>query len=94
VRNSESYFLQIGQELGWAGLLLFIVINVTLAVELWKRRASRLALGLLAALIGLSIVNQFAYGWADETLVYLFWGLSGVALATLPSDRKRPKTDA
>lgn len=93
MRNSESFYLQIGQELGWAGLLLFIAINAMLAIELWRRRAEPLALGLLATLIGLTIVNQLAYAWADETLAYLFWGLAGVALAVLPGP-KRPKTDA
>lgn len=94
VRNSESYFLQLGQEIGWAGLLLFLAINVVLAMELWRRRANRLALGLLAALVGLTLVNQLAYAWADDTLVYLFWGLAGVALAAVPSAQKGKKTDA
>jgi hypothetical protein len=94
VRNSESYFLQIGQELGWAGLLLFIAINVMLAVELWRRRSSPLALGLLAALIGLTIVNQFAYAWSDETLAYLWWGLAGIALALPARAKKEAGADA
>lgn len=85
VRNSESYFLQLGQELGWPGLLLFAAITAVLAVELWRRRADRLALGLLAVLIGLTLVNQLAYAWADETLAYLFWGLAGIALARNPA---------
>lgn len=94
VRNSENYFLQLGQEVGWAGLLLFLAINVVLAMELWRRRANRLALGLLAALVGLTLVNQLAYAWADDTLAYLFWGLAGVALAAVPSAQKGKKTDA
>jgi hypothetical protein len=93
MRNSESFYLQIGQELGWAGLFLFIAINVTLAVELWRRRATPLALGLLAALVGLTIANQFAYAWADETLAYVFWGLADLALA-VPPGQKGLKTDA
>lgn len=89
VRNSESYYLQIGQELGWAGLILFVAINLTLGLELWRRRSAALAIGLLATLVGLTIVNQFAYAWADDTLAYLFWGLAGIALA---QSATRPET--
>ncbi len=86
VRNSENYYLEIGQELGWIGLVLFVIINVVLGWELWQRRANPLALGLLAALIGLSVVNQFTYAWSDDTLAFVFWGLAGMALATTPKN--------
>lgn len=89
-RNSESYFLQLGQEFGWAGLLLFVAINVFLAGELWRRRQQPLALGLLCALVGLTIVNQLSYAWTDPTLAYLWWGLAGIALAVPPLPLEKP----
>ncbi|MEO6760788.1 MAG: O-antigen ligase family protein [Candidatus Saccharimonadales bacterium] len=81
IRNSEDYFLQIGQELGWVGLILFVSVNVAAGVALWRRRANGLALGLTAALIGLMVLNLLAYGWSDDSLAYIFWGLAGIALA-------------
>ncbi|HET6924226.1 MAG TPA: O-antigen ligase family protein, partial [Candidatus Saccharimonadales bacterium] len=80
-RIAENYFIQIGQETGWIGLLLFISICVVLGRELWLRRQDDLALGLLAALVGLSFVNLLSHAWADDTLAYVFWGLAGIALA-------------
>lgn len=81
IRNSESYYLEIGQEVGWIGLILFAAINIVLGYELWKRRKDPLALGLLAALIGITIDSLFTYSWSDDTLAYIFWGLSGIAIA-------------
>lgn len=89
-RIAENYFIQIAQEVGWAGLGLFLAINLTAAYGLWQRRADVLSLGLLAALIGVSIVNLFSHAWGDDTLAYLWWGLAALALATpLP---RRPQT--
>ena len=80
-RIAENYFIQIGQELGWLGFAVFIAIQVLLAIELWHRRGDPLALGLLAALVGVSFVNLLSHAWTDDTLAYLFWGLTGIALA-------------
>lgn len=81
VRIAENYFIQIGQETGWIGLLVFVAINIVLARALWRRRHQSLALGLLAALIGLTFVNLLSHAWADDTLAYLWWGLAGLAVA-------------
>lgn len=86
VRIAENYFIQIGQETGWVGLFLFLLINLYLARELWQRRQDKLALGLFAALVGLTFVNLLSHAWADDTLAYLFWGLAAVALATKRSE--------
>jgi hypothetical protein len=83
-RIAENYFIQIGQETGWLGFLLFLAINVYLALALWARRQDPLALGLLAALVGLTFINLLSHAWTDDTLAYLFWGLAGVALAVKP----------
>jgi O-antigen ligase len=79
-RNSENYYLQIGQEYGWAGLLLFLVINVVLLVELYRLRTKSLACGLLVSGLGLIFVNLLSFAWSDPTVAYIWWGLAGVAL--------------
>lgn len=84
-RISEDYYIQIGQELGWLGLVLFIVINVGVGYLLWLRRDDPLALSLFASLIGIALVNILLYAWADDTLAYIWWGLAGLAMAP---DRK------
>ena len=49
VRLAENYFIQIGQETGWLGLALFIIINLLVAVALWRLRAEPMALALWAS---------------------------------------------
>jgi O-antigen ligase len=84
---SENFFVQIAQEVGIVGLALFLAIQAYVGRELWRRRADPLALGLLAALVGLSFVNLLSHAWADDTLAYIFWGLAAMALTS-----KVPKT--
>jgi hypothetical protein len=88
VRIAENYFVQIGQEFGWLGLVLFLAINYLVARELWYRRDQPLALGLFTAFIGLQIVNLLSHAWADDTLAYFWWGLAGVAIAEKPKLKK------
>ncbi|HUA13541.1 MAG TPA: O-antigen ligase family protein [Candidatus Sulfotelmatobacter sp.] len=80
-RIAENYYVQIGQEVGWLGLVLFLLINVGVGYLLWLRRDDPLALALFASLIGISIVNMFSHAWADDTLAYTWWGLAGIAMA-------------
>jgi len=80
-RISENYFIQIGQETGVIGMLLFLLINIGVAVLLYIRRDDPLALSLLASLIGLTFINLLSHAWADDTLAYVWWGLAGIAMA-------------
>ena len=79
-RIAEDYFIQIGQELGWLGLILFLLINVGVGYLLWLRRDDPLALSLFASLIGITLVNLLLYAWSDDTLSYIWWGLAGIAM--------------
>ncbi len=81
-RIAENYFLQIGQETGWIGLAVFVMINVLIARSLWRRRDDALAAGLLASLIGISCIGLFSHVWAVDTLAYIWWGLAALAYAT------------
>lgn len=86
IRNTESYLLQIGEEVGWVGLGLFVLILGSIGHALWRRKDVPLALGLLAGLCGLFLVSSFAYAWTDDTLAFVWWGLAGIALA-MPEKR-------
>jgi hypothetical protein len=84
---AENYYLQIGQEAGVLGILLFIAIIAAVGKLLLDKRADPLALALFASLIGLSLVNLLSHAWADDTLAYIFWGLAGIALAPMPGKK-------
>jgi hypothetical protein len=80
-RNTENYYLMIGEEDGWLGLALLLAFFVLVAIEL-ARQKTKLALGLFASFIGLAVVNFLLPAWTDITLAYIFWGLTGIAIAT------------
>lgn len=79
-RIAENYYIQIGQELGWIGLIIFVLINLETGYMLWLRRADSLALILFASLIGISLINLLSHAWTDDTLAYIWWGLAGIAM--------------
>ena len=83
-RIPENYFLEVGEESGWLGLLLFLLINSFVAFKLWQRRDSPFALTMLAAFVGITFVNLLLLSWTDDTLSYIWWGLAGLAIATKP----------
>ncbi|MEO7364189.1 MAG: O-antigen ligase family protein [Candidatus Saccharimonadales bacterium] len=80
-RLAEDYYIQLGQEAGWLAIGLFLLINFGVGYLLWSRRADPLALSLLAALVGLTVVNLLSHAWSDDTLTYVWWGLAGIAMA-------------
>jgi O-antigen ligase len=88
-RIAENYYLQVGQETGILGMALFIAIIILLGRGLYAQRADPLALALLAALIGLSLVNVLSHAWEDDTLAYVFWGLAGIAYAPIIGIKER-----
>ncbi len=87
-RIAENYYIQLAQEAGIPGLLLFLAIVATVAYLLWTRRDTTLALSLLAALIGISIVNLLSHAWTDDTLAYIWWGFAGLAIGTPVAAKK------
>jgi len=88
-RIAESYFLQIGQEVGTVGMALFIAINLLVAKELWARRNDQLAKILLASLVGITFVNLLSHAWTDDTLSYLWWSLAGIVIAPILGSKRK-----
>lgn len=79
-RIAENYYIQIAQETGWLGLILFLAINILIALRLWDKQKDPLASLLLASLLGISFINLVSHAWADDTLSLLWWGLAGIML--------------
>jgi hypothetical protein len=90
VRIAENYFVQIGQETGILGLLLFVAICIQVGVALARRERDSLARVLLTSLVGISVIGLFSHVWTDDTLAYIWWGFAGVAIARL---RERSAAD-
>jgi hypothetical protein len=88
-RIAENYFLQIGQEVGWLGLVLFVLINVMIAAELWYARRSLLGMALLMSFVGLTFINMVSHAWSDDTLGLLWWGFAGVVVGSAVLDIRK-----
>jgi hypothetical protein len=87
-RIAENYFIQIGQETGIIGTILYVAINVMVALRLWHRRGDTLPLLLLASLAGLTVINLLSHAWTDDTLAYVWWGFAGAAIAVPATTKK------
>lgn len=81
-RIAENYYLQLGQEIGWVGLSLFVMINLLIAHRLWVAKKKPIVLAMLAALVGITLVNMLSHAWTDVTLAYVWWLGAGLLLGS------------
>jgi 2-polyprenyl-6-hydroxyphenyl methylase/3-demethylubiquinone-9 3-methyltransferase len=82
IRNTESFFLQLLVEVGIIGFLVFVALLCLLFLNLSKTFEEILPVSIGASLIGLLAINLFSYGWTDDTLAYVWWGVAGIALGS------------
>lgn len=75
---AESYYVQLAQEIGFAGLALFISICGVTLFDLWRQRKDLWAKVLLASFAGLTVVNVVLHGWVDDPTAITWWALAGL----------------
>lgn len=78
LRLSENYYLQIGQQFGVVGLVLFLALNVLVVQGLWRQRNELWGRVLLGSFAGLVVVNMLLHGFDDETTAMVWWGMAGL----------------
>lgn len=81
-RIAENYFLQVAQETGWLGLVLFLGITFLLFIKLWALRSNPYALVAFTTLLGLTVANLTLHTWADESVSILWWSFAGAIIGT------------
>ncbi len=79
-RIAENFYIQIGQETGVQGLIVFLCIQLLVIYRLFKIK-SNISLVMLASFIGISFVNLLSHAWADQTIAYVWWGLAGLIIS-------------
>lgn len=81
-RIAENYYLQVGQEMGWPGIALLVLLHAYLILAL-RRLAKDDDSGkvLLLSLIALSFTNLLLHTWTDEVVSISFWLLAGAWLS-------------
>lgn len=77
---AENYFVQIGQEVGLVGLVLFLAICVVTVKRLFKYNAVNARL-LVASFAGLTLMCVFQHTWADDPTSMTWWALAGLYMA-------------
>lgn len=78
---AENYYIQVAQEVGVFGLIIYLAITVLVGLQLFRQRQALLPQLLLASLVGITAINMVSHAWMDDTLSLLWWGLAGIALA-------------
>jgi len=76
----ENQYFMIAHEVGWLGLVLFLVLYGALLKQLWVRRSSWLATTVFASGVGLAVIGLLLPVWADDTVSIVWWGMAAVAL--------------
>jgi hypothetical protein len=80
---TENWYLQLGVEMGWIGMLLFLGI-VGIVLYRLKRAAAimndALPLAALLAFVALSIAGMFLHAWEDTAIAWTVWGMVAVVL--------------
>lgn len=83
--TSEDSYLQVGDELGVAALVLFVMFLAALLIRLHRSPDSpneRLSpAALLAAGVGLAVAGLFLHIWLDFSTALTFAGLAGAAVS-------------
>ena len=77
----ENWYLQIGIELGFIGMAIFIALTMLI---IWKLPPTHYA---LLTFLGISIAALFLHAWEDAAVAYTAWVLVAVALSASGTDR-------
>lgn len=85
-RIAESYYVQIAQELGAVGLVLFITICGLVITKLGALPRGSLDTAVLASFVGLLVVAMLLHTWNDDPLSYTWWGMAAVIVAVKGAD--------
>jgi O-antigen ligase len=78
---SENYFVQIAEEVGVLGLLLFLLFVGMIAYTLYKRTPlTDLSPVLLASLVGYGVIGLLLHVWSDDPVSITWWMLTGAVI--------------
>jgi hypothetical protein len=82
--TAESWYFQVGIEVGLLGMVLFVAVVVQVLAALWQRAsmADSHALAALCAMSGLAAGGIFLHSFGDLQTSYPAWALAGLATTT------------
>ena len=77
---SENYYVQIAEEVGIVGLLLFVAIIAVIFKRLYDLRPDSLAVVILCAGVGISVIAFWLHVWSDDPLSLTYFMLAGIVV--------------
>lgn len=80
VRISENYYLQVAEEVGIMGAVIWMSLVGSIMYLLYIARRDPWALGLLLSGFGLTVVAMLLHVWADAAVSCIWWGFAGLVL--------------
>lgn len=78
----ENQYLFVAHEVGWLGLVLFLLLFLLILKRLWLFRGDWLCLGALTSGVGLACIGLLQPVWVDDTVSIIWWGLAAVGVAS------------
>lgn len=85
----ENQYLFIAHEIGWLGLLWFIVLFAVVLFSLYRIRDNFLAVGVLASGIALGLIGFLLPVWNDDVVAIIWWGMAGICLGQSRNVRQK-----
>lgn len=92
-RIAENYYLQIAEQYGVIGVLLWAAIFATILYKLWKVKSDEARVWLAAA-IGFAIIGLFLHVFADEPLAITWFLLAGMLIGGVKNGKSTNKKAA
>lgn len=88
---TENYYVQIGYEVGVAGLALFVLANVLMYRALLRQAKSALVVALLASFWGYVLANMLLHMWSGEAVACQWWLLAGLTAGVPLAVKSKPR---
>lgn len=94
--HPENWYLQLGVELGWPGVLLWLLIVGLTLKRLLPLTLSREVAGSTAAIAQLSLATAslFLHAWEDAAVAFTIWILTAIALQNGENSDRKGHTSA
>lgn len=78
---TENYYIQIAIEAGILGLIIYLLIQISVGISLYRiKNSSPLAVALIGSLTGMAVINLFLHGWADSSTALIWWSTAGLVI--------------
>lgn len=84
---SENYYLQVAEEYGVVGLLVWLFVALFVVRRLWQLPDKSARAWLVGSFVGLSVIGLLLHVWVDESVSITWWLLAGAFIGYSEKER-------